>query len=72
MLLTAIDNQRKLLPNQWDIVPIPNFLMCKNFCNSACSWPQHEWKVWATQHVYFRDDVETLTCPAGSCPNGKL
>jgi len=57
--------QQSILPipsnNMWDIIPIPSFLMCKNWCDDACDW---DTMFWSTMHIYFYNP-DTLNC--GSC-----
>ncbi len=55
-------------PNQHDGVVIPNFAHCLNWCDRACSWSDHSWKLWSTMHVWFRDH-KSISCPAGRCGN---
>lgn len=70
--------QQSLLPpaaNEWEPIPLPNILMCKNFCDpSTCTFSGTY--AWSTMHFYFRD-YKQVTCPSaykcfssgvGCCP----
>jgi len=46
----------------WDPVFLLDFLMCKNWCDSSCTW--HDTSAWSTFHVYLKDYTQ-VTCPAG-------
>jgi hypothetical protein len=48
--------------NQWEPVPLVNYLMCKNFCDDNCGWD--DTKVWSTMHFYF-SDPKKVTCENG-------
>lgn len=58
--------QETLLPwpsnNQWEPVPLPNALMCKNFCDAKCTF--HDTSAFSTLHLYFRDHTK-VTCDGG-------
>jgi hypothetical protein len=45
--------------NQWDIIPINGYLMCKNFCGS-CGWSSLS--LWSTMHVWF--GTTSIKCSA--------
>eukprot|EP01059_Diplonema_ambulator_P008383 TRINITY_DN17_c0_g2_i1.p1 TRINITY_DN17_c0_g2~~TRINITY_DN17_c0_g2_i1.p1 ORF type:complete len:300 (+),score=106.19 TRINITY_DN17_c0_g2_i1:61-900(+) len=46
--------------NDWEPVPLPNDLMCKNMCDPACTFAGTSF--WSTYHVYLRD-LNLATCP---------
>ena len=57
--------QQELIPpheNQWEPIALPDFLMCKNFCNSSCTF--HGTSFYSTLHVYFNDRAP-VTCKNG-------
>lgn len=57
--------QQTLLPpssNQWEPIPLPNPLMCKNLCSPNCGFTGTS--MWSTMHIYFRDHTE-VTCEPG-------
>jgi hypothetical protein len=43
-------------PNEWEPVPLPNELMCGNFCDEDCTFAHTE--AWSTMHFYFHDHGE--------------
>lgn len=45
--------------NQWEPIPLPNYLMCKNTCDPACTFKGTS--MFSTMHVYFRDHSQ-VTC----------
>jgi hypothetical protein len=47
----------------WDLIPLPDILMCKNWCDSSCTW--HDTNFWSTMHMFFNADYEAVTCPNG-------
>merc|ERR1712096_216245 len=69
--------QQSILPpstNQWEPIPLINTLMCRNLCDSDCTW--HGTSIWSTQHWYF-NNYQDLKCPSnydcfisgiGCCP----
>jgi hypothetical protein len=57
--------QQTLLPpndNQWEPIPLPNFLMCKNFCNESCTFTDTDF--FSTLHIYMNDRAN-VTCRNG-------
>jgi hypothetical protein len=68
--------QQQILPpdsNEWEPVPLPNPLMCANFCDKACTF--NGTSAWSTMHFYFHDhDEPSLKCTESpevkSCPLG--
>jgi charged multivesicular body protein 7 len=60
---SATVQQGLLSANEWDPIPLINYLMCKNWCDSACTFS--DTSAWSTLHVYFRDYTQA-TC-AGGC-----
>jgi len=56
--------------NWWDGIPLINALMCKNWCDSSCTF--HDTITWSTMHIYLRDYTQA-TCPGGCtlscCPS---
>ena len=58
--------QQTLFPpsaNDWEPVPLPNAAMCKNWCDSDCTFSGTS--IWSTMHFYFRD-YRKVTCPPTS------
>jgi len=49
--------------NQWDPAPLPNILMCKNWCNPKCTF--NDTSLWSTMHIYTNNYKE-VKCP-GDC-----
>jgi len=47
--------------NGWDKTSLPNLLMCKNWCNSDCTFQDTE--VWSTMHFWFRNSSAIAPCP---------
>eukprot|EP01102_Stenamoeba_stenopodia_P010717 TRINITY_DN325_c0_g1_i1.p1 TRINITY_DN325_c0_g1~~TRINITY_DN325_c0_g1_i1.p1 ORF type:complete len:290 (-),score=52.60 TRINITY_DN325_c0_g1_i1:156-1025(-) len=58
--------QQVILPKEWDGFPLPNFLMCKNWCDSSCTFSGTHF--WSTMHIYFRDYTQAHC--AGGCTIG--
>ena len=57
--------QQSALPpsaNQWEPVPLPNFAMCKNWCDKDCGWKGT--RFWSTMHLYF-SDPHAVVCEDG-------
>jgi len=46
--------------NWWDGIPLINFLMCKNWCDSECTF--EDTFTWSTMHIYLKDYTQA-TCP---------
>jgi len=47
--------------NQWEPVALPNFGMCKNWCDTDCGWKFKDTWFWSTMHIYF-SDPHKVTC----------
>lgn len=62
---TTVVQQGVFGANEWEAIPLINTLMCKNFCDSDCTFS--ETSIWSTFHYYFRD-YTTVTCD--SCKTG--
>jgi len=59
------DVQQSIFPpnrNEWDRIPLHNYLMCKNWCDSSCTFSDTSF--WSTYHVYLHDP-KTVTCHGG-------
>lgn len=57
--------QQTLLPpssNEWEPIPLPDVLMCKNLCSQHCGFTGTSF--WSTMHIYFRDHTK-VTCEPG-------
>jgi hypothetical protein len=66
---TPVVQQSLTDSNEWEPVPLPDPLMCKNTCDSDCTFAGA--KVWSTMHVFFRSH-ETVKCESDtSCFVGK-
>jgi len=55
--------------NQWDPLPLIDYLMCKNWCDSSCTFS--DTSTWSTLHVYFRDYTKATcanSCTIACCP----
>jgi hypothetical protein len=53
----------------WEPIPLPNLLMCKNTCDSDCTFLGTS--LWSTLHIYFNDYNEVTCnggCTIGCCP----
>lgn len=65
--------QQSILPpdtNDWDLIPLPTPLMCKNFCNSDCGF--HDTSVYSTMHIFMNDRSKVTChdgCKIGCCSN---
>jgi len=46
--------------NQWDPAPLPNFLMCENWCDSKCTF--NDTDIWSTMHIYT-NNYNDVSCP---------
>merc|ERR550537_7482 len=60
--------QQTLLPpssNNWEPIPLPNPLMCKNLCSPNCGFTGTS--MWSTMHIYFRDHTEVKCDPSLKC-----
>eukprot|EP01104_Vermistella_antarctica_P000956 TRINITY_DN11032_c0_g1_i1.p1 TRINITY_DN11032_c0_g1~~TRINITY_DN11032_c0_g1_i1.p1 ORF type:complete len:324 (-),score=52.94 TRINITY_DN11032_c0_g1_i1:288-1217(-) len=58
--------QQSIIPpsaNQWEPVPLPNVLMCKNFCSSDCTF--HGTSFYSTLHIYLNSRRPDVTCNGG-------
>jgi len=54
--------QQSIFPpndNQWEPVPLPNYLMCKNMCDKDCTF--HDTSFYSTAHIYMNDRAD-VTC----------
>ena len=63
------DRQQSLFPpsaRQWEPIPLPTIAMCKNFCNSSCTFT--DTSLFSTLHLYMRDHAR-VTC-SGGCSIG--
>lgn len=61
--------QQSLFPpndDSWDVIPITNGLMCKNFCDSKCTFTDQKDSLWSTMHLWFQDP-ESIKCPPSAC-----
>jgi len=61
--------QGLLSPNWWEPVALPNLLMCKNWCDSSCTF--HDTNFFSTMHFYLRDYTQATCeggCTIGCCP----
>eukprot|EP01108_Squamamoeba_japonica_P001154 TRINITY_DN1463_c0_g1_i1.p1 TRINITY_DN1463_c0_g1~~TRINITY_DN1463_c0_g1_i1.p1 ORF type:complete len:296 (-),score=72.34 TRINITY_DN1463_c0_g1_i1:96-941(-) len=47
--------------HEWEAIPLPNTLMCKNTCSSDCHFDN--W-LWSTMHIYF-GNYKNIGCPNG-------
>jgi len=57
--------QQSLLPpstNEWEPIPLPNILMCKNFCDSSCHFSDTSF--YSTLHLYMNDRT-AVSCNGG-------
>ncbi|KAJ9452339.1 hypothetical protein DIPPA_15705 [Diplonema papillatum] len=55
--------QQSLLHSvDWEPIPLPNALMCKNTCAADCTFAGTHF--WSTYHVYYRD-LALATCDGG-------
>eukprot|EP00035_Acanthoeca_spectabilis_P033584 m.24434 g.24434 ORF g.24434 m.24434 type:complete len:119 (-) comp6075_c0_seq1:93-449(-) len=55
--------------NGWDPAPLPNFAMCKNFCDNSCHFTGTN--IWSTGHFFFNDIATAVCdggCAIGCCP----
>jgi len=59
---SGIEQQSLFNTNQWDPIPLPDLLMCKNWCDSKCTF--NDTSVWSTMHIYANNYNE-VTCPGG-------
>lgn len=54
--------QEGISTNWWEPMALPDFAMCKNFCDSRCTF--HYTHRWSTMHIYLQDHH------AATCDNG--
>jgi len=70
LFFSSSDVQQGILSsNMWDIVPLPGFLMCKNWCDNKCTWKDTNF--WSTSHIYFNDEKKVICgggCTRSCCP----
>jgi len=59
---SGIEQQSLFSANQWDPIPLPDFLMCENWCDSSCTF--NDTDTWSTAHI-FLNNYTTVTCPGG-------
>jgi len=55
--------------HEWEPIPLPNVLYCKNTCDSSCTF--HDTSVTSTLHVYMKDHTKPQCaggCKIGCCP----
>lgn len=53
----------------WEPIPLPNYLMCFNTCDSSCHF--EETNFWSTLHIYLRDYTKATCangCSTHCCP----
>jgi len=68
---TPVVQQGLLNNNMWDPVAFIDSLMCKNWCDSECTWT--DTLLWSTGHFYLHDYTQ-VTCSNGckiqcDCPS---
>eukprot|EP00466_Bigelowiella_natans_P008277 jgi/Bigna1/89814/estExt_fgenesh1_pg.C_560030 len=64
IFFTTTKVQQTLLPprtNGWEPIPLPNKLMCGNWCDTDCGFSGTA--IWSTQHWYFHDHTKVI-CPS--------
>jgi len=59
---SGIEQQSLFSANEWDPIPLPDLLMCQNWCDSSCTW--NDTDVWSTAHIYL-NNYKQATCPNG-------
>jgi len=59
---SGIEQQSLFSTNEWDPIPLPDLLMCKNWCDSSCTW--NDTDVWSTAHI-FLNNYKNAVCPNG-------
>jgi len=59
---SPVVQQSLLNAHWWDPIALLDILMCKNWCDSSCTWI--DTSIWSTFHVYLNDQSE-VTCPDG-------
>lgn len=67
VFIASITRQQSIFPpddDDWDVIPITNGLMCKNFCDPKCHFS--DVTLWSTMHLWFVDPEEISKCPS-SC-----
>jgi len=73
IFFASTDVQQQMFPprtNGWEPIPLPNPLMCGNWCDEDCGFQGTY--IWSTQHWYFHD-YTTVKCPAtASCKTSGL
>jgi len=57
---SSVVQQGLLSAHFWDPIPLLDILMCKNWCDSSCTWS--DTSAWSTLHVYL-NDYQEVTCP---------
>jgi len=48
--------------HMWEPIPLANLLMCKNWCDSSCTF--HDTSFFSTMHLYLKDYTQ-VNCPGG-------
>merc|ERR1712070_816526 len=63
---SAATQPKALFRSQWEPVPLPNLLMCKNFCDAKCTFSgMGTFGAWSTMHFYFNNVKDSmLKCTA--------
>jgi len=53
--------QQGLLSNHWwEPIPLPNNLMCMNYCSKDCHFDGT--LAWSTMHLFFAEDPKSFVC----------
>jgi len=61
--------QGLLSANMWDKIPLPNLLMCKNWCDPKCTFADTSF--YSTGHIYLTDYTQVKCgggCTISCCP----
>jgi len=65
IFFSSMEVQNPFTSSQWEPVPLIDYLMCKNFCDSDCTF--HGTSAFSTMHIYFRDHSEVKCDPSLKC-----
>jgi len=66
---SSVVQQGLFSANWWEPIPLINVLMCKNWCDSSCTF--HGTLAWSTLHIYLTDYTQATCsggCKIGCCP----
>ena len=48
----------------WESPALKPSMMCKNWCDDACTWESS----WSTLHIFLKSDFKDVKCPGAHDP----